>query len=154
VEGGTPPAVAPANLVEFLEAIRAGAIPPPPIATLVGFEIGEVREGEIEFTLVPEVRHYSPNGLVNGGILGVLLDMAIGTAIHSKVPLEGPHYSTVNLSVNYTGRVEESTGRIRARGWVTHVGRRVATGEGRIVRESDGKVLAHGTSAMALAEQE
>lgn len=154
MEGGSSRPVAPATLVDFLEAIRAGSIPPPPIATLVGFDIGVVREGEIEFTLVPEERHYSPNGLVNGGILGVLLDMAMGTAIHSKIPLDGPRYSTINLTLNYTAPVDASTGRIRARGRVVHIGRRVATGEGEIVRERDGKVIAHGTCAFARATED
>jgi hypothetical protein len=40
-----------------LRAMIAGALPPPPIATLLGFELVEVHEGRVVFAAVPGDQH-------------------------------------------------------------------------------------------------
>src|SRR3954465_7011206 len=67
----------------FLEAIRSGELPPPPVAELLGFEIRELRRGDVTFALEPDLKHYSPLGAVHGGVTATLLDTVMGCAVHT-----------------------------------------------------------------------
>ena len=65
--------------------------------------------------------------------------------MHSTLPL-GSGYSTLETKFNLVRGITAGTGEILAEGKVVHRGGRVATAEGRITRQTDGKLLAHGTS--------
>jgi acyl-coenzyme A thioesterase PaaI-like protein len=67
--------------LEHLEAIRDGAIPPPPIAELMGFDLVEVGHGRATFAVEPVEKHYNPIGVVHGGLAATLLDSAMGCAV-------------------------------------------------------------------------
>jgi uncharacterized protein (TIGR00369 family) len=131
--------------LEFLRAIGAGELPGAPIAELLGIAPVEVEEGRVVFEAVPEPRHYNPIGTVHGGLAATLLDSAMGCAVHSTLPA-GVGYTTVELKVNFTRPITSDTGRILSEGTVVHRGGRVATAEGRVFSEADGKLLAHGTT--------
>ena len=130
---------------EFLEAIRDGLLPAAPIQELMGFRLVEVEEGRVAFRAEPGEQHYNPIGVVHGGLAATLLDSAMGASVHSTLPL-GTGYSTLETKFNLVRAVTADSGPILAEGRVVHRGSRVATAEGRIVREADGKLLAHGTS--------
>ncbi len=130
---------------EFLEAIRDGLLPAAPIQELMGFRLVEVEEGRVAFRAEPGEQHYNPIGVVHGGLAATLLDSAMGASVHSTLPL-GTGYSTLETKFNLVRAVTAESGPILAEGRVVHRGSRVATAEGRIVREADGKLLAHGTS--------
>ena len=72
--------------LEFLQKIVAGELPPPPIASLMNFDIVELREGYAVFGVEPAEYHYNPIGVVHGGLAATLLDSAMGCAIHSTLP--------------------------------------------------------------------
>jgi uncharacterized protein (TIGR00369 family) len=131
--------------LEFLRAIAAGELPGAPIAELLGFAPVEAEEGRVLFAAVPEPRHYNPIGRVHGGLAATLLDSAMGCAVHSTLPA-GVGYTTLELKVNFTRPITSETGRILCEGTVVHRGGRVATAEGRVFAEADGKLLAHGTT--------
>lgn len=128
----------------YIQAMRDGQIPPPPIARLVGMQITEVSEGRVVFCLTTAEWHYNPIGSVHGGIAATLLDSAMGCAIHTRLP-QGVAYTTLELSVNYTRGMSAATGTVYAIGETLHVGRQSATAHGRIVDEA-GKLYAHGTT--------
>ena len=130
---------------EFLEAIRDGLLPAAPIQELMGFRLVEVEEGRVAFRAEPGEQHYNPIGVVHGGLAATLLDSAMGASVHSTLPL-GTGYSTLETKFNLVRAVTAESGPILAEGRVVHRGSRVATAEGWIVREADGKLLAHGTS--------
>jgi uncharacterized protein (TIGR00369 family) len=130
--------------LEMMQAITSGAVPAPPIAELVGFDLVEVGEGRTSFELDPARRHYNPLGTVHGGIAATLLDSAMGCAVHTTLA-EGEAYTTLELKVNYVRAITEATGRIVAAGSVIHRGGRVATAEAKLTDE-DGRLLAHATS--------
>ena len=129
----------------FLEAIRDGELPAAPIQSLLGFRLVEVEEGRVAFSAEPGEQHYNPIGVVHGGLAATLLDSAMGASVHSTLPL-GSGYSTLETKFNLVRAITAESGTIVAEGRVVHRGSRVATAEGRIVREADGKLLAHGTS--------
>jgi len=70
--------------LEFLEGIRDGRFPPPPIAALLGFYPVEVERGRAVFEARPDSRLYNPMGSVHGGYIATLLDSCMGCAVHSK----------------------------------------------------------------------
>ena len=133
----------------FLRAIAERRLPPPPIASLMGFDIEEVGEGRVVFTVEPQEYHYNPIGVVHGGLAATLLDSAMGCAIHSVLP-EGRAYTTLELKVNYIRALKHDTGRVRAIGKVIHLGGKVATAEGSVV-DAAGKLHAHGTTTCLLS---
>jgi uncharacterized protein (TIGR00369 family) len=138
--------------LQVLQAIAAGELPGAPIAELLGFEPIEAEEGRVVFAAVPDHRHYNPIGTVHGGLAATLLDSAMGCAVHSTLPA-GTGYTTLELKVNFTRPITTETGRILCEGTVVHRGGRVATAEGRVYAEADGKLLAHGTTTCLILSQ-
>src|SRR5437762_14105463 len=116
----------------FLRAIAERKLPPPPIANLMGFDIGEVGAGRVIFGVGPQEYHYNPIGMVHGGLAATLLDSAMGCAVHSLLP-EGRAYTTLELKVNFIRALRHDTGVVKAMGKVIHLGGKVATAEGRVL---------------------
>ena len=129
---------------EFLQKIVAGELPPPPIASLMDFQIVELAEGRAVFAVDPAEYHYNPIGVVHGGLAATLLNSAMGCAVHSMLPA-GTGYTTLELKVNFIRAMTAETGRVRAEGKLIHLGGRTATAEGRVIDES-GKLYAHATT--------
>jgi uncharacterized protein (TIGR00369 family) len=135
--------------LELLKEIMAGEIPAPPIALLMGFQPIEVEQGRAVFTALPGPEHYSPLGAVHGGLAATLLDTVMACAVHTGLEA-GVGYTTVELSLNYVRPITEATGPIRAEGRVVHLGSRIATAEGQVHAEGDGRLLAHGTTTILI----
>lgn len=127
---------------EFLERLIAegGAAP---MARHLGLRLVEVGDGVAVFTGEPDARYLNPAGAVHGGWVSTLLDSALGCAIHSRLP-GGIGYGTIELKVNFVRPITPATGPVTCRGEVVHMGRRMATSEGRVV-DAAGKLLAHGS---------
>lgn len=130
--------------IEFLRAIRDGRLPAPPIARLLGFDLVEVEPGHAVFELVPGEQHYNPIGGVHGGIAMTLLDSAMGCAVQTHMPAGGG-YTTLEAKTNLVRPITSATGRLRAIGKLVHLGKRVATAEGRL-EDEQGKLYAHATT--------
>jgi len=131
--------------LEMMRALAAGELPGAPIAELLRFAPVEVEEGRVVFAATPGPEHYNPIGTVHGGLAATLLDSAMACAVHSTLPA-GVAYTTLELKVNFTRPITSETGRILCEGTVVHRGGRVATAEGRVYAEEDGRLLAHGTT--------
>jgi uncharacterized protein (TIGR00369 family) len=130
-----------------LRAMIAGALPPPPIATLLGFELVEVDEGRAVFAADPGEEHYNPIGLVHGGLAATLIDSATGCAVHTTLPA-GTGYTTTDVQVRFVRPITRDTGRIECVGQVVHRGRMLATAEARVV--AGDRLLAHGTASLLI----
>lgn len=131
--------------LEFIRALASGEISPPPIAHLIQSEVVEVEEGRVVFRVTPDESMYNPIGAVHGGIHATALDAAMGCAVHTTLPA-GVAYTTLELKVNYVRPFLVESGPALSEGTVIHRGSRQATAEGRLRRESDGKLLAHATT--------
>lgn len=134
--------------LEYLQALQAGELPPPPISVLIGMVIMEVSEGRVVFTAEPAEYHYNPLGAVHGGIAATLLDSAMGCAVQSMLP-HGGGYTTLELKVNYLRPMTSKTGTVYAEGKIIHVGGQTATAEARLM-DASGKLYAHGTTTCIL----
>ncbi len=130
--------------IDYVRAIFAGELPPPPIATLLGFRGVEAEPGRAVFEIVPGDEHYNPIGSVHGGIALTLLDSAMGCAVHTLLEA-GVGYATLEVKTNFVRPITADTGLVRCEGIVLHAGSRVAAADGR-VSDADGKLLAHGTT--------
>ena len=137
--------------LEFLDAIAAGEVPPPPIMSTLGFEGIEFGPGWARFRLVPAEYHYNPIGVVHGGVAATLLDSALGCAVHTTLPA-GVRYTTVDLRVSFVRPLTATSGRVTCEGRVIHVGSRVATVEGRITGGDD-RLYAHATATCLIIGQ-
>ncbi|HEV7193557.1 MAG TPA: PaaI family thioesterase [Jatrophihabitantaceae bacterium] len=126
--------------VEHLRAIRDGVLAPPPMAAHFGFRIVEVANGDVSFVCQPDESAYNPIGLVHGGLVCTLLDSVLGCAVQSTLP-PGVGYTSIELKVSYLRPVGSDGGELRARGWVTKPGRRVAFAEAD-VHDAQGKIVA------------
>ncbi|HVS67133.1 MAG TPA: PaaI family thioesterase [Mycobacteriales bacterium] len=133
--------------IDFLRAIAAGELPPPPIAELLGFVIRDIKPGEVTFAMQPRLEHYNPLGMVHGGVTATLLDTVVGCAVHSRLS-RGTGYTTLDLQVRYLKPVSIRTGVVLATGAVVHLGRRTATADARLVQEETGALLATATSSL------
>jgi uncharacterized protein (TIGR00369 family) len=137
-------ALASVDGLEFLKGISDGRFPLPPIAALLGFYPVEIESGRAVFSARPDSRLYNPMGNVHGGYTATLLDSCMGCAVHSKLKA-GQGYTTIELKVSFVRGLSEETGDIRAEGKVIHVGRQIATAEGRLT-DMRGRLLAHATT--------
>jgi uncharacterized protein (TIGR00369 family) len=131
--------------LDYLKAVFEGKLPPPPIAATLDFTGAEVEVGRAVFVGQAAEFLYNPIGVVHGGFALTILDSAMGCAIHSTLAA-GEGYTSLETSVNFVRPITLETGRMRCEGKVLHRGGRVATAEGRLIAESTGKLLAHGTT--------
>ncbi|MGZ6697883.1 MAG: PaaI family thioesterase [Solirubrobacteraceae bacterium] len=130
-----------------MRAMIAGELPPPPIATLLGFDLVEVEKGRVIFAVEPGDQHYNPIGMVHGGLAATLIDSATGCAVHTTLPA-GTGYTTTDVQVRFVRPITRDTGRIECVGEVVHVGRRLATAEARVMAGE--RLLAHGTASLLI----
>jgi uncharacterized protein (TIGR00369 family) len=101
--------------IDYVRAIANGTISAPPIAKLIGFDIDEVDEGRVVFSVTPAEQHYNPIGVAHGGLAATLLDSVMGCAVHTMLPL-GRAYTTLEFKVNFVRALKAETGRVRAIG--------------------------------------
>lgn len=130
--------------LDFLRAMIAGEVPPPPIALMLGMRLTEVDEGRAMFTITPREEMYNPIGVVHGGIAMTVLDSALGCAVMSALPA-GLAYTTVDINVHLTRAITLKTGELRAIAESVHSGRRLATAQAKLI-DAEGKLYAHATT--------
>jgi uncharacterized protein (TIGR00369 family) len=134
--------------MDYIQAIFAGELPPPPIAELMGFRGVSAEPGRAVFEMEPGPQHYNPIGSVHGGVALTLLDSAMGCAVHTLLE-PGVGYTTLEVKTNFVRPIKAETGLIRCEGTVIHKGSRVVTAEGKVT-DTAGKLLAHGTTTCLL----
>lgn len=136
--------------IESVRALSTGAVPRPPLGELLGLSIPVVEPGRVTFAFTPTEVHYNPIGTVHGGIIGTLLDSAMGMSVQSLLEA-GTRYTTLEYKVNFLRPLTTATGEVRAEGSVIHRGRTQAVAEAKLV-DAGGKVYAIGSSTLAIIE--
>jgi uncharacterized protein (TIGR00369 family) len=137
--------------LEYMEAIVAGEVPPPPIAVTMRIRPIELSEGHAVFEGEPGEEHYNPIGVVHGGYAATLLDSALGCSVHTTLPA-GVGYTSLGLEAKYVRPITRDTGRVLCEANVVHRGRRQATSEARLTAADSGKLLAHGVATCMLLD--
>ena len=134
--------------LEFLQAMIAGRIPPPPIVNLMDMTLVSAEVGKVTFTCEPHESQYNPIGTVHGGLVCTLLDSVAGCAVQTTLP-KGQAYTSLEIKINYLRPVLASTGTLTAVGTVTKPGRRAAFAEG-AVTDSEGRLIATASSTLLI----
>ena len=127
--------------LDYLKAIKDGRINPPPIAMLVGYKISEVDIGYAVFELDPDEYHYNPFGTVHGGIISTILDTTMTASVLSTIE-KGVSCSTAEIKVNFIRPVTTDTGTLRCEARPIHIGKRLATAEGKL-KDKKNNLYAH-----------
>src|SRR5262252_8826363 len=86
--------------LELMRQTLAGELPPPPIATLIGFRMIAVDPGKARFEMDADARHHNPMGTLHGGVLCDIADVAMGSAYASTLE-EGESFTTLELKINF-----------------------------------------------------
>jgi uncharacterized protein (TIGR00369 family) len=134
--------------LDYFSGLLDGSISPPPIASLMNFDLVDAKHGHVEFQCWPGEAHYNPLGMVHGGLACTLLDTVLGCAAHSTLEA-GIGYTSIDLAVKYLRPITLQKGALRAEGSVVKTGSRVIFTEGRL-STADGKLLATATSTLLI----
>ena len=129
--------------LDYMRAVVAAELPPPPIAVTMRLRPVELEEGRVVFEGEPGEEHYNPIGVVHGGYAATLLDSALGCAVHTTLPA-GVAYTSLGLEAKFVRPITRDTGRVLCEANVLYRGRRQATAEARLTEAAGGKLIAHG----------
>lgn len=134
--------------LSVMQGILDGRLPGAAMAKTLNFWLTAVEEGRIVFSGVPTVEHLNPLGTIHGGWAATIMDSSLACAVMTTLaPGEG--YTTVEFKLNLTRPVLPDRGELACEGRVVHRGRTIATSEA-YLRDSSGKLLAHGTETCAI----
>ncbi len=128
----------------FMEDMRDGVLPLPPIAQGLNYRLDSVEDGTVVFVGTPRFAHLNPLGGVHGGWYGTLLDSCMACAVMTKVP-QGSTYTTLEYKVNVCRALPCDT-EIRAVGRVAHAGRTTGVATGEIRGTNDDTLYATGST--------
>lgn len=120
---------------------------PPPIASLLGFEVTELGDGEATIVLETGREHASPLGTLHGGVICDIGDAAMGVAYATTVGRD-ESFTTLELGVNYLRPVWED--RLTAVGRVVNRGRTVGLVECDVHNAEDQLVARLSSTCMTL----
>jgi uncharacterized protein (TIGR00369 family) len=134
--------------IDYLKAMIARELPPPPMARLMQFDLVDVEPGKVVVTCEPDASMYNPNGAIHGGLVCTVLDSVAGLALLSTLPA-GKGYTSIEIKVNYLKPVRLDAGPLSATGTVVKSGARVGFTEG-VVTDASGKVVATATSTLLI----
>ncbi len=139
-----------AKMLDGLQKMVRGEIPPPPIATLIGFRTTAIERGRAVVELVAEARHANPMGTLHGGVLCDMADAAMGMAYASTLD-EGETFTTLEMKINFLKPVW--TGRLTAVGRLVKGGRTVGLVECDITDDKDRLVARATSTCMTLRDE-
>jgi len=137
---------------DYLTAILEGRAPKPPVAIALRLTLAEVAMGRVVYNGQPGEDFANDVGSVQGGWVAALIDAAIGSAVHSALPL-GARYTTLELKTNFVRAVAIDGGEIRCTAETLHVGRTTATAKAQVT-DADGKLYAHATTTCLILRRE
>lgn len=135
------------NMLDLLHRVLRGEVPPPPIATLIGFRLTEVEPGHAVIEFEASERHANPMGTLHGGVLCDIADAAMGTAFASTLE-EGETYTTLELKINFLKPVRNA--RLRAVGRVVRRGKTIGLVECDVTDEKQSLVARASSTCMTL----
>jgi uncharacterized protein (TIGR00369 family) len=108
-----------------------------PFHTAFGVTVEGARNGEVRLGWEARAEHRNLQGLVHGGVLATLVDIAMGLAVRTAVG-PGRRHVTIELTVHYLRPTAPA--RIEAVGTTLRVGSQIAFAEGSVV-DASGRLL-------------
>jgi uncharacterized protein (TIGR00369 family) len=133
---------------ERLESWNRGLSPPPPLMHLTGARPTRFGSGTADAEMPASGWLASSTGLITGGALAMLADIAFGCAVQTELP-PATGYTTAELSLSFLRPVRPGP-MLFASGQAIHVGRSVGLSEAFVIEEGSERLLAHGTSRLTI----
>ncbi len=133
---------------ERLEGWRRGTSPPPPLTHLTGALPTGFGSGTAEAKMPASGWLAASNGLITGGALAIVADIAFGCAVETELP-PATAYTTAELSLSFLRPVRPG-GTLTAGGQAIHTGRAVGLSEVFVIEAETDRLLAHGTSRLTI----
>ena len=118
--------------LEVLKLIAARQIPSPPVGRLVGVAGLEVEKGKVAVGFEPQEFHYNSLGAVHGGVIATVLDIVLGSAVHSTLKA-GQGFTTLTMELKYHRAVSVKTGKLKAIAEVVTRGRDIVTADAKLI---------------------
>ena len=115
-----------AKMLDRIEKVVRGEIPPPPVALLIGFSLTSIQPGRAVIEFEAGEKHANPMGTLHGGVLCDITDAAMGLAYAAALG-EDETFTTLELKINFLKPVWK--GKLRAVGKVVKQGRTVGLAE-------------------------
>jgi len=135
------------KMLDLAQMIYRGELPPPPIATLLGFTLTSIAPGQASIEFEASAQHANPMGTLHGGVLCDIADAAMGMAYASTLE-EGETFTTLELKINFLKPVWHA--RLQAVGQVVKHGRTVGLVECDITDPSGALVARAMSTCMTL----
>jgi uncharacterized protein (TIGR00369 family) len=114
-----------------------------PMQEVMSLNVVAAGDGWADVKGVPQPAFNNPMGRTHGGFAATLIDTALGCAVASKQG-RGVRFGTVELKINYVGKIDSTTGPVLCHATVLHAGRTMLTAEAKVTDQA-GKLLAHGS---------
>lgn len=134
--------------LDILRAMAEGRIPPPPVGSLVGVNGMTVEKGKVSIGFDPAEYHYNSMGTVHGGVIATVIDIVLGSAVHSTLKA-GQGFTTLTLELKYHRAVTAKSGRLLAYAEIVTRGREIVTAEAKLVDKND-RLFANATSTLMI----
>ena len=131
-----------AKMLDLLQGMQRGAVPPAPIATALGFTLMAVEPGQATIAFEATERFANPMGTLHGGVLCDIADAAMSCAYASTLA-EEESFTTLELKINFLRPVWKA--KLRAVGKVLNAGRTIGLAVCDILDEED-RLIAYATS--------
>jgi uncharacterized protein (TIGR00369 family) len=159
VRGGYPdPAVLGWSGRERMRKWQQGMMPPPPLFHLTGAMPTRFGDGTAEAQMPASGWLCNSAGLIGGGTLGVVADIAFGCSLETQLPAAVP-YTTAELSLTFLrpasagkqpGPGEPPDVTLTAGGQAIHAGRSMGLSEMFVLEGDTDRLIAHGTSRLSI----
>ena len=134
--------------LDLLRDVAEGRLPPPPVASLIGVDEFKVEKGRVSVAFDPAEFHYNALGTVHGGVIATVIDIVLGSAVHSTLKA-GQGFTTLTLELKYHRAATAKSGRLIATAEVVTRGREILTGEASLV-DKNGRLFANATSTLMI----
>ena len=121
-----------------------------PASIALGAELVEGTPGELRLKFFAPAESTQGNGVVSGGTVASMLDLAMAMAVLSVLPA-GRTCATINLSVNMMSAA--SVGSLLATANIERVGRAVGFARASLFDASGVRLVASATSALSIIQE-
>jgi uncharacterized protein (TIGR00369 family) len=134
--------------LDLMRAMAEGRVPPPPVGSLIGVNGFTAEKGKVTMGFDPAEFHYNALGSVHGGVIATVIDMVLGSAVHSTLKA-GQGFTTLTLELKYHRAVTAKSGRLTAIAEVVTRGREIVTAEAKLIDKND-RLFANATSTLMI----
>ena len=134
--------------LELLQMMSAGKVPPPPVGSLIGVDEFVAAKGKVSCAFDPQEFHYNALGTVHGGVIATVIDIVMGSAVHSTLKT-GQGFTTLTLELKYHRAVTTKSGRLTATAEIVTRGRDIVTAEAKLIDKND-RLFAAATSTLLI----